>query len=308
MQGSHGSASLFSDREQFASAILRLDPRDRIAVSEWCDNGDSRFVLPPSLRNVDVSPALQELTKALPFFVFPPASHVGEFALEHLVRLMIAEAHTRTPEPLPVIVFLNEDYTGMPDDELRSMRDDLLGTSGVVFGIRSDAVGEMPALSNGEHGQILRYLSETTGGTYFSVPPLEIGAALQNVILRLHFRYELGIKPPALDGSFRAADFEQLRIQILKKEGDPDKEWKLAKGSARLTVGPYAREGAEVPRLDPEKSLFTNKYLEWDKRSVRIYLEAFNKEENGQMLGWFAAMPKSQFDPLPRATYSGPIR
>ena len=43
-------------------------------------------------------------------------------------------------------------------------------------------------------------MAKETGGEYFSVPPDAYTDTLRNILLQLHFRYELGFKPPQLDG------------------------------------------------------------------------------------------------------------
>jgi hypothetical protein len=51
----------------------------------------------------------------------------------------------------------------------------------------------------GAQSKILHYMAKHTGGQYFSAPPSGYAAALQAVLMQLHFRYELGFIPPAIE-------------------------------------------------------------------------------------------------------------
>jgi hypothetical protein len=46
----------------------------------------------------------------------------------------------------------------------------------------------------------MHYMAKHTGGTYLSAPSSGYAAALEAVLVQLHFRYELGFVPPAIDG------------------------------------------------------------------------------------------------------------
>jgi hypothetical protein len=51
----------------------------------------------------------------------------------------------------------------------------------------------------GEQGQISHYVAERTGGEYFSAPAQGYAAALDKILMQLHFRYELGFIPPVIE-------------------------------------------------------------------------------------------------------------
>jgi hypothetical protein len=51
-----------------------------------------------------------------------------------------------------------------------------------------------------EQGAISHYVAEQTGGQYFSAPPQGYAAALDMILMQLHFRYELGFIPLKVDG------------------------------------------------------------------------------------------------------------
>src|SRR5882724_11925054 len=104
------------------------------------------------------------------------------------------------PNPCPVIVLLHSDHTGMPLKELEHLVDDLLETSGILFGIKDADVPDFPTdLGNGFQGAVLHYMADETGGQYFSVHPTLYAPALESVLLQLHFRYQLGFRPPSID-------------------------------------------------------------------------------------------------------------
>jgi hypothetical protein len=109
-----------------------------------------------------------------------------------------------------VIVFLHGDHTGQPHRQLNELVDDFLETSGIVFGIR-DARSPNLHFVIGEQAKIMHYMAKHTGGEYFSVPPSEYEKTLQTILMQLHFRYELGFIPPAIDGRRH-----ELRVELTK--------------------------------------------------------------------------------------------
>jgi hypothetical protein len=54
-------------------------------------------------------------------------------------------------------------------------------------------------------------MAKHTGGEYFYVPPAEYEKALDAILMQLHFRYELGFIPPAIDGKRH-----ELRVELKK--------------------------------------------------------------------------------------------
>jgi hypothetical protein len=124
---------------------------------------------------------------------------VGEAAFRKLIRTIIRHEHQKNPQPLPVIIFLDGDHTGQPLKALNSLVDDFLETSGIVFGIKDKSVPPRPPLRY-EQAEILHYMADQTGGQYLAVPPPLYSTALEMILTQLHFRYQLGFVPPALDG------------------------------------------------------------------------------------------------------------
>lgn len=198
-KGDLGSGAFLGNEALLRPALNDLDKRDRVGIAHWCDNGDVKLDLPPTDNKDAAVTKLSEALQPIPF-ICPPGMRIGELALQRMFRSIIADAHLKNPQPLPGVVMLHSDYTGQPAKEFDKLIDDFLETSGVVFGIKSEEVPEMRDLSNGEIARIFHYMSEQTGGQYFSVPPEQYAAALRDIILRLHFRYQLGFKPPVVDG------------------------------------------------------------------------------------------------------------
>jgi len=194
-----GSGWLLGKEALLRSALEHLDQRDRVGVAHWCDNGDAQLDLRPGEdRNLALT-ALGEALEVVPF-ARPPTTRIGELAFQRMVRLIIEDANQQNPQPLPVIVLLHGDHTGMPPKELNALVDDFLETSGIVFGIKDSAIPEQPPLGNTEIASIFHYMSLQTGGEYVSAPPSLYALALESILVQLHFRYELGFKPPAVDG------------------------------------------------------------------------------------------------------------
>ena len=207
--GDLGSGLFLGKTSLFRPALDHLDKDDAIGVAHWCDNGEAVIDLPPGH---DPASALATLEKSLQKrdFNHPVCSsrlekspcRQGEYALQKMLQLVLKNAHETKPEPVPVIIFLHSDHTGMPANEVDELVDDVLETSGIVYGIKNSSLPEWPTHWNntGERGSILHYLSDETGGEYFRVPEDLYATVIEGILLQLHFRYELGFKPPALDG------------------------------------------------------------------------------------------------------------
>jgi hypothetical protein len=198
------SAEFLGEESLLHPALDRLETNDRVGVAHWCDNGDSELDLPPTQDRDKAIYELAETLKPIPFEGGTSASdNAGEQAFRKLIRLIIRDAYRRNPKPLPVIVFLHGDHTGQPHGELNKLVDDFLETSGIVFGIR-DARSPNLRLLIGEQAKIMHYMAHHTGGEYFSVLPSEYEKTLDTIVMRLHFRYQLGFVPPAVDGKRHA--------------------------------------------------------------------------------------------------------
>jgi len=103
------------------------------------------------------------------------------------------------PEPVPVLIFLYGDYSGMPKPEANHFIDELLETSAIAFGLRDRRSPNIGRLW-GEQRAVANYIATKTGGEYLWVTPDTYATGLQEILQQLHFRYELGFKPATLDG------------------------------------------------------------------------------------------------------------
>ena len=199
-QGELASGWFIGKEKLFRGALDDLNKYDRVGVGHWCDNGDAQLDLSPT---EDRDKAISTLAQVLTPISFAPSSsdlRKGELALQRLVRLIIAETRQDSAQPLPVLLFLHTDYTGMPVNELDLVVNDLLETRGIAFGVKDAAAKNYTQHRFfREQGSVLHYMAKETGGEYFSVSPDAYSDTLRNILLQLHFRYELGFKPPQLD-------------------------------------------------------------------------------------------------------------
>ena len=206
------SAEFLGQESLFRPALNHLETHDRVGVAHWCDNGDAQLDLLPT---EDRDEAIQQLGRTLQPIPFEggtsESDEAGEQAFRKLIRLIIRDAYRRNPKPLPVIVFLHGDHTGQPHGELNKLVDDFLETSGIVFGIRDSRSPNLRFLI-GEQAKIMHYMAKRTGGEYFSVPPSGYEGTLDAILMQLHFRYELGFIPPAIDGKRH-----ELRVELTKE-------------------------------------------------------------------------------------------
>jgi len=211
--GLAGGSAEFAGRESlFRPALDHMENHDTVGVAHWCDNGDARLdLLPTADRDTPIG-VLAESLKPISFRGGTvDTDAVGEVTFRKLIRLIIQDAYRRNPRPLPVIVFLHGDHTGQPRHELDKLVDDFLETSGIVFGIRDDQSASLLFIL-GEQAKIMHYMAKHTGGQYYSVPSSRYAASLEAVLTQLHFRYELGFIPAAIDGKRH-----DLRVELTKK-------------------------------------------------------------------------------------------
>jgi hypothetical protein len=220
------SGSFAGNEGLLRPALDDLDKNDRVGVAHWCDDGVAQLDLRPTK---DRDAAITTLTQILKPVSKDVARLIdnrkGELTLQRLVRLIIDDAHQSNPQPLPVVVFLHSDHTGMPLPELNLIANEFLETSGITFGIKDKDVDEpfQGQFTNGEQAAVLHYMCEAMGGQYYSVPKAMFSVALQSILLQLHFRYELGFRPSSLDGKrhdlkveFQGAAKEKYKSAFLR--------------------------------------------------------------------------------------------
>jgi hypothetical protein len=214
-----GSANYAGKEGLFRPALDHLDKHDMVGVAHWCDNGETQLDLAPTENRDTPLGVLAQVIRPIPFQA--GTSHtdeVGEVTFRKMIRLIIQDAHRRNPQPLPAIVFLDGDHTGQPIQELNELVDDFLETSGIVFGIKDSGYPAMLPLI-GEHAQILHYMAKQTGGQYMIASPSEYAGVLESILKQLHFRYEIGFIPPAIDGKRHALKVELTHEAREKHKG-----------------------------------------------------------------------------------------
>ena len=218
-----GASAEFAGKESlFRPALDHLEKHDTVGVAHWCDNGETELDLLPTEDRDSPLRVLAESLKPIPFRGgTDDTDAAGEEAFRKMIRLIIRDAYQRNPKPLPVIVFLHGDHTGQPRQELDKLVGDFLETSGIVFGIRDDRSARLLFLL-GEQAKIMHYMAKHTGGQYYSVPPPGYAAALDAILTQLHFRYELGFIPPAIDGKRH-----ELKVELTKEAKEKHKRVRL---------------------------------------------------------------------------------
>ena len=192
-----GSGYFAGEMKRFVPALKKLEKQDIVGVAHWCDTGDAQLDLQPSNNVDDVAAAAERVLSTEP----SGENHdrPGELALQKTLQLVVDATRAAKPEPLPVVIFLYGDWSGMPKSEADHFIDELLETSAISFGLRdkrSPHIWWVP----GEQRQVAHYIATETGGEYFDVTPEEYESGLEGILEQMHFRYELGFEPQVMDG------------------------------------------------------------------------------------------------------------
>ena len=181
----------------FKLALKYVEKQDAVAVAHWCDNGDAKLDLLPT-SNVDQVPTILEQVFAPPIHA-DDHDRTGELALQRTLQLIIDATRSSKPEPVPVVIFLYGDHSGMPKSEANHFIDELLETSAIAFGVRDSRSSRVGFLI-GEQKEVAHYIAAQTGGQYLDAAPETYAMALEEILQQRHFRYELAFKPEVLDG------------------------------------------------------------------------------------------------------------
>ncbi len=177
-----------------------LVPQDSLGVAHWCDDGAANIDLESSH---DPDAALAIVDKVLEHAVAPDTNRKGELAMQRMIELILAHTKQEEPSRLPVLLFIHGDHNATYVDEATRILEDLLETSGFVFGLNDEyeAQSGEPKISGGQIYHLIHFYSQKTGGEYYSVSHPELfSAALSYIITQMHLRYVLGFKPPSIDG------------------------------------------------------------------------------------------------------------
>jgi hypothetical protein len=217
-----GSGFIRGQGQLLRPALNHLDKNDTLAVAHWCDNGKQQVDAMPSH---DIDEALNKLDALFHKRPVGTGTRKGELALQGMLRSILDISKSTTPQPLPVIVFLYGDHSGMAREEVDDILKDLLETSVIVFGINDGAVPVSSIFLANFHAQpnVARFLAVKTGGQFFSVPPKMFGTSLDDILVQVHFRYVLGFQPPQLDGKRH-----NLTVQLTDAAGTKFPDARLA--------------------------------------------------------------------------------
>jgi hypothetical protein len=192
-----GSALFRNRTDLLKPALQHLDTGDTVAVAHWCDDGTSKLDVMPAATMDEALAGIEQVLAP----IVDPRSHdrPGELALQRTLQLIVDSTRSLPHETVPVVIFLYGDYSAMPRAEADHIVDELLGTSAIAFGLRDSQSPRIHALW-GEQGAIANYMATQTGGQYMTVTPDTYAAGLEQILDQMHFRYELGFRPEALDG------------------------------------------------------------------------------------------------------------
>jgi hypothetical protein len=197
-----------------------LESNDVVGVAHWCDNGAAEIDLAPG-HNPDA--ALSAVEGVLNRQMNHGQNRSGEQAMQKMIRLIVSDAHRSTPERLPVMVFLYGDHCGTYAWEADKIIEDVVATSGIVFGISDGRWRFEPGsmFNHGEVGYLVHYYSEETGGDFYTAadPKIDFAAALDYVLSQVHLRYTLGFKPSATDGKRHKVKVELTKTALARFKG-----------------------------------------------------------------------------------------
>jgi hypothetical protein len=195
-------------------ALKHLNKDDLVGVAHWCDTGSAKIDLPPS-RNIDA--ALAKVNDEIDSGVELGNIRDGQRAMQRMIRMVLADTHKATGDRLPILLFLYGDHhNAAPAKEAEAILEDLLQTSGIVFGLNDEDFKydplEQQMAGGGLTWHLVHYYSQETGGQYYSSSHPELfSAALDYILTQVHSRYVLGFRPPILDGKRHT-----LRVELSK--------------------------------------------------------------------------------------------
>jgi hypothetical protein len=228
-----GSGLFQGQVSRFQPALKYVEKRDTVAVAHWCDNGESKVDLLPTN---SVESVLVDLKQVLePSIQADDHDRTGELALQRTLQLIVDATRSSQPEPVPVVIFLYGDHSGMPKSEANHFIDELLETSAIVYGLkdrRSPGIWFLP----GEQKEVAHYIATQTGGQYMEVTPETYAKGLEEILQQLHFRYELGFVPDNLDGKRH-----KLTVKLAHRMKNHHKGVRLKYRAAYVPTVPQSR-------------------------------------------------------------------
>ena len=135
--------------------------------------------------------------------------------MQKMIRMILDNVHHTTPERLPVFLFLYGDHCATLVDEANRIIEDVLETSGIVFGMSDNGYpfDSQQMFRDGKVFYLVHYYSPETGGQFYStLDPRLFSAALDYILLQLHLRFTIGFKPLVVDGKRHT-----LKVELTKE-------------------------------------------------------------------------------------------
>ena len=210
-----GSNFIKGNLPDLKPALMHLSRRDVLGVAHWCDDGQAKVDAAPG---TDVDAALKAADQVLGAKVANVNDRAGQMAMHNMVRMVAESTRNTKPEAdqslMPVLLFLYGDQSGTDSREANSIIQDLVESSGMVFGLSLLELHHdvMEDVGSGQTFNQAHYYSRTTGGQYYSTTQTNLfGPTLDYIIAQLHARYTLGFQPAKLDGKPH-----ELRVELTK--------------------------------------------------------------------------------------------
>jgi hypothetical protein len=210
-----GSAFMKGKTQVLQPALQHLSNRDVLGVAHWCDDGQAKVDYAPGK---DVDAALSAVEQVLNVKVANANDRAGELAMHSMVRMVVESTLNARPggdqSLMPVLLFLYGDQGGTDSREANSIIQDLVESSGMVFGLSLIELHHdiQEDIGSGQTFNQAHYYSRTTGGQYYSTSQTELfGPTLDYIVSQLHARYTLGFEPSKLDGKLH-----ELRVELTK--------------------------------------------------------------------------------------------
>jgi hypothetical protein len=207
-----GSGFIAKKTNLLEPAFPDLDKKDKVGVAHWCDTGDADIDLPLTT-NRDAPLSTLEAVLSQKSVLVPFRGRRQGAAIRKAIELINENTRKEKPEPLPVLVFLFGARTGMMSGEANAILNDLLKASAIVYCINNRYMN--PSLLPDLHQAVIHYESAETGGEVFSTKPALFATALKEILVQVHFRYELGFKPLAIDGAHH-----ELKVELTKQAAE----------------------------------------------------------------------------------------
>jgi hypothetical protein len=209
-----------------ALAGMHID--DAIGVAHWCDDGTASVDLPT---RGDPGAAVAAVDGVISGHAVLEENRNSEVAMRKMIRMVLDNVHQATPQRLPVFLFLygddcgsreassrrflHGDYCGTHEDEAHRIIEDVLETSGMVFGMNDNGhpYNAEDMFRDGKVFHLVHYYSQETGGQFYSTTdPRLFSAALDYILLQIHLRYTIGFKPLVIDGKRHT-----LKVELTKQ-------------------------------------------------------------------------------------------